>query len=148
MRIEAHRNENQLWLERFYKGTKDSVHNLLINLIACIGRQRHVDDAFLRMRRILDPTGAGVETMLVLVHRQKTNPLILEKCCLCPIAVMRIVVNDQHALHATFNCRSCSDRDIVEDTKSHCTVRFSVMPGRADDGKRVLRVASYYCARA
>ncbi len=67
---------------------------------------------------------------------------------MCAVAVMRVIVNDHHALQAFFQRHACADSHVVEQAKAHGAVWFGVVPRRADDGKGVLNFTVQNGARA
>ena len=70
------------------------------------------------------------------------HALVIAKNILGAVAVMDIEVRDGHALQSImFQRMRCSDRHVIEETETHGTTAFGVVPGRTHAAKRGLRLA-------
>jgi hypothetical protein len=108
--------------------------------------QGDIDQPSPGVRRVFDPARAGVDAPLM--RGDETRAFVIQKSGLRTVAVMRVEVNDHHALQTVCERILRGDGDVAEDAKSHRAVRLGVMPRRADDGKGILCLALQHRPRA
>ena len=77
--------------------------------------------------------------MRILVRAEKENGRIIFKRVLGSVAVMHVPIHDQHALETVTRLKIArGNGHVIQETKSHGSIDFRVMPGRTHRAKHLI----------
>ena len=145
MRVEARGHQQELRRETFRGWPHDLGDDSLVAGVAVPAGNRYIQRIACAGGgpRLIKRAGAGVKGALM--NRYEHDRRVGVKDVLCPVAVVDIVVDDEHSLAPILClCVPGRDRDIVEQAEAHLPLIGGMVSGRPDDRERVVGIAIQY----